>query len=231
MDAATLGNRIKTRRESMRLSQVQLAHSLHLSPQAISKWERGLSMPDVSLLPLLSQFLHVSLDDLLEVSQPRQATLQVTVITTSMRGFAHTAAQLPPHQVAHTLNGWFLTLTECVVGHQGIPVKYVGDGFLGYFTGDNQTHQALATCHDLFTIPMGDLVVGLVQGPVYIGAIGHPDYAQLDLIGDVVNQAFLLNQWVSAAGFKVGIHDPNAPIPIIAEGVALASERVSIRGW
>lgn len=231
MDAATLGNRIKKRREAMHLSQIQLAHSLHLSPQAISKWERGLSMPDVSLLPLLSQLLHVSLDELLEVAQPRHATLHVTVMTTSMRGFAHTAARLHPHQVAHTLNGHFLTLTEWVLGHHGIPVKYVGDGFLGYFTGDNQTHQALATCHDLLAIPMGDLVVALVRGPVYIGAIGHPDYAQLDLIGDVVNQAFLLNQWVSLSGFKVGIHDPNAPIPIIAEGVQLASEQVNIRGW
>lgn len=231
MDALTLGNRIKKRRDAMRLSQVQLANSLHLSPQAISKWERGLSMPDVSLLPLLSQLLHTSLDELVGVANPRQATLDVTVITTSMRGFANTAAQLTPHQVAHTLNGWFLTMTEWVIGHHGIPVKYVGDGFLGYFSGPHQTHQALATCHDLFTLPMGDLVVSWVRGPVFIGAIGHPDYAQLDLIGDVVNQAFLLNQWASQAGFKVGIHDPNAPAPIIAEGVALASDTVTVRGW
>jgi len=231
MDAATLGHRIKKRRDAMRLSQVQLAHSLHLSPQAVSKWERGLSMPDVSLLPLLSQLLHVSLDDLLGVSQPRHATLDVTVMTTSMRGFANTASTRHPHQVAHALNGWFLTLTEWVVGHQGIPVKYVGDGFLGYFAGDHQTHRALAACRDLFTIPMGDLVVSWVRGPVYIGAIGHPDYAQLDLIGDVVNQAFLLNQWVSQSGFKVGIHDPDAPVAVIAEGVPLASERVTVRGW
>ena len=46
------------------LTQEDLAKAISISPQAISKWEREESLPDASLLPLLSDALDVSLDRL-----------------------------------------------------------------------------------------------------------------------------------------------------------------------
>lgn len=45
-------------------TQEQLSTALHLSPQAISKWETGASQPDTTLLPLLAETLHVTIDQL-----------------------------------------------------------------------------------------------------------------------------------------------------------------------
>ena len=49
-------------RKKRKLSQEQLACALHLSPQAVSKWETAAAMPDLQTLPLIADFFGVSLD-------------------------------------------------------------------------------------------------------------------------------------------------------------------------
>lgn len=49
-------------RKKRNLSQEQLACALHLSPQAVSKWETAAAMPDLQTLPLIADFFGVSLD-------------------------------------------------------------------------------------------------------------------------------------------------------------------------
>lgn len=60
-----LGNKISVCRQNMNLTQEELAKRLGVTAQAVSKWERGVSMPDVSLLTSLCQILEVSGDYLL----------------------------------------------------------------------------------------------------------------------------------------------------------------------
>lgn len=65
MDAKKTGNFIAEKRKEINMSQRELAEHLHITDKAISKWERGLSFPDISLLIPLSEMLNVSLYDLL----------------------------------------------------------------------------------------------------------------------------------------------------------------------
>lgn len=65
MDAKKTGKFISTNRKKQGLSQKELAEQLHISDKAISKWERGLSFPDISMLIPLSEILNISLYDLL----------------------------------------------------------------------------------------------------------------------------------------------------------------------
>lgn len=60
-----LGNNLKTLRKSKNLTQEELAECLNLSPQTISKWENNLSMPDISMLPILADYYGISVDSLL----------------------------------------------------------------------------------------------------------------------------------------------------------------------
>ena len=66
MDCAKIGALIRRLRTEKKLTQAALAEALELSPKTISKWERGLGCPDVSLLPALSSILGVHLSRLLE---------------------------------------------------------------------------------------------------------------------------------------------------------------------
>ena len=65
MDNAKIGKLIYQLRQEKEMTQLQLAEQLNISDKAVSKWERGLGCPDVSLLPELSQIFNVDLEKLL----------------------------------------------------------------------------------------------------------------------------------------------------------------------
>lgn len=62
----TLGARIKYHRKRLGLTQEQLAEHMHVSPQAVSKWENNLSCPDIATLPQLAALFGLSVDELLD---------------------------------------------------------------------------------------------------------------------------------------------------------------------
>lgn len=61
----TLGKRIAQHRKKLGLTQDQLAESLGVTAQAVSKWENDQSCPDINILPKLAQIFGVSIDSLL----------------------------------------------------------------------------------------------------------------------------------------------------------------------
>lgn len=60
-----IGKQIKKLRTEKKMTQKELAEILHVTPQAVSKWEREESNPDIQLLLDLSHYFHVSVDELL----------------------------------------------------------------------------------------------------------------------------------------------------------------------
>lgn len=65
MDTGKIGEIIYNFRTEKKLTQKQLADTMHISDKTVSKWERGAGCPDVSLLPELCRFLGVNLEDML----------------------------------------------------------------------------------------------------------------------------------------------------------------------
>lgn len=66
MDAGKTGKFISEKRKAINLTQKELADKLHVTDKAVSKWERGLSFPDISILIPLAEILNISLYDLLK---------------------------------------------------------------------------------------------------------------------------------------------------------------------
>lgn len=65
MDKLKTGALIAAARKEKNLTQKELAHILHVSDRAVSKWERGAGFPDVSLLEPLADALDLRVLDLL----------------------------------------------------------------------------------------------------------------------------------------------------------------------
>ena len=65
MDAKKTGEFICENRKKRGMSQKELANKLNITDKAISKWERGLSFPDISMLIPISEVLGISLYDIL----------------------------------------------------------------------------------------------------------------------------------------------------------------------
>jgi transcriptional regulator with XRE-family HTH domain len=59
-----IGDVIKRLRREREITQGELAEYLNMSPQAVSKWETNMSLPDISLLPAIANFFGVSIDTL-----------------------------------------------------------------------------------------------------------------------------------------------------------------------
>lgn len=65
MDCSKVGKLIFQLRQEKGYTQKQLADAMHISDKTISKWERGLGCPDVSLLHELSEILGVHIEKIL----------------------------------------------------------------------------------------------------------------------------------------------------------------------
>lgn len=64
-DMKNIGRKISELRKAKNMTQMDLADKMNISFQAVSNWERGNSMPDISKLPELAEILGVSVDELL----------------------------------------------------------------------------------------------------------------------------------------------------------------------
>jgi len=65
MDNKKIGMFIVERRKTQALTQQDLADKLYVTVQAVSKWECGKSLPDVSIMQPLCKILGISINDLL----------------------------------------------------------------------------------------------------------------------------------------------------------------------
>lgn len=78
-DKATFGNFIRTKRKEQGLSQKELAGKLYVSESAVSKWERGLSYPDITMISGICEALKITEHELCTASEDhRQRELERT---------------------------------------------------------------------------------------------------------------------------------------------------------
>lgn len=65
MENNTTASLIASRRKALGMTQQALADKLHITNKAVSKWETGEGLPDISILRDLAQALEISVDELL----------------------------------------------------------------------------------------------------------------------------------------------------------------------
>ena len=120
-DKSTLGKFIQTKRKELGLSQKELAKALYVTESAVSKWERGISYPDITMISGICEVLHISEHELCTASEDRQqreADLMVKSYKRFVRGYTiitgigYLAAIIPSfiYNVAHGGIGWFMVL-------------------------------------------------------------------------------------------------------------------------
>ena len=63
-----IGKKIKELRKQRGITQEQLAESMGVSFQAVSKWENNIALPDITLAPILANYFGVSMDELFDFS-------------------------------------------------------------------------------------------------------------------------------------------------------------------
>ena len=102
------GKKCKELRIKKAATQEQMAAALNISPQAVSKWENNLTLPDITLLPEISVYLGVTIDELFDLTDQKHFTriqnmiiLQETIEDTDFeyaRSFLLSHMDDPKHQ-------------------------------------------------------------------------------------------------------------------------------------
>ncbi len=59
-----IGSRIRALRKNKNITQAQLAEALAVSAQSVSKWENGLTVPDIAMIPVIARYFGITIDDL-----------------------------------------------------------------------------------------------------------------------------------------------------------------------
>lgn len=123
MNKERLGAFIAQRRKEEGLTQRELAETLHLTDKAVSKWERGLSYPDVTVLEPLAERLHLTVGELMacragatEKEEPVETLMNIskeTVRRERRRSWERLAGVLVLLAATALLIGWnSLTVSE-----------------------------------------------------------------------------------------------------------------------
>lgn len=100
-DTRIVGKRIRQSRMAKNMTQMDLADAMGVSYQAVSNWERGNSMPDISKLEDLCRVLEIAIPELLGAQQRETAAVQKALAEEplTMEEIADVAPMLPPKQM------------------------------------------------------------------------------------------------------------------------------------
>ena len=69
-DTQKFGGYLSRLRKNADMTQMELADRLNLTRQAVSRYENGISFPDVSILVLIADIFHITLDELIGAGEP-----------------------------------------------------------------------------------------------------------------------------------------------------------------
>lgn len=78
-----IGNKITRQRKKKEMTQQELADALHVTHQAVSKWENGISMPSLDVLLEITKFFNVSIDFLLNDVEIKRDDYQSLILNYS----------------------------------------------------------------------------------------------------------------------------------------------------
>lgn len=127
-DKITLGKFIARKRKEADMTQKQMADALYVTESAISKWERGLSYPDITLVTGICETLHITEHELITASEDhrqhkveKQAKSFVKVRNSYLYtlygayGIALLSCFIVNLAVFHTLSWFFIVLTSLLL--------------------------------------------------------------------------------------------------------------------
>ena len=133
-------------------------------------------------------------------------TVCATILFCDIRGFTSLSEQIKPEQVVKLLNKYFFAMEQCIVKHNGIINKYIGDAIMAIFgvpvPNEKQAIDAYKCCLDMRktltelnkeleneNLPPIKFGIGLHTGNVLAGNIGSNSRMEYTVIGDAVNVA------------------------------------------
>ena len=167
--------------------------------------------------------------------RPRPQELTATVLFSDIAGFTPICEKLAPDPLIAWLDAYIDTMVQVVIAHEGVVLRFIGDGILAVFGAPvprrseaeisadarNAAQCALSMAAAMRRLndgwrsaglPTAAVRVGIYTGPLVAGSLGSGSHMEYCLLGDTVNTAARLE----AAG-KAHSRGPEDPIIMAGE--------------
>jgi len=170
----------------------------------------------------------------------------VTLLMSDIRSFTTLSETMEPEQLVEFLNRYFGTMVDCVVEHDGVVDKYMGDAILAVFGApiedpDHAKKAALAALEmrqhllafNAELVANGHqpirIGIGINTGPVVAGNIGSEVRMEYTVIGDTVNATQRIEDLTKE--FKTDILVSDTSLACMGDGFVVDEPRfVTLRG-
>jgi adenylate cyclase len=126
----------------------------------------------------------------------------ITAMFTDVRGFTSFSEKHSPEEVIETLNLYLDVQTQIIDNHNGVVDKFLGDGIMSVFSGENRTEDAIEAAIHIqrelrkmnarrksWKDTILEVGIGISCGDAVLGSIGSQDRMDFTAIGDTVNLA------------------------------------------
>ena len=172
------------------------------------------------LMQLFSRFVGESLvqefwkqrDSFLDGGHPRPLELTASVLFSDIAGFTPICESLPPAPLIAWLDRYIDTMVRIVADHDGVVLRFIGDGILAAFGApiarkteaeiDRDAQNAVASALAMVEamrqlnetwqaegLPTAGIRVGIFTGPLVAGSLGSGAHMEYCLLGDTANTA------------------------------------------
>lgn len=142
MNEQTIGQIICEHRKEKRLTQKALADQLNITDKAVSKWERDIARPDISLVPQVAEILDIPVELLINI--PLSAKEKTEDVP------APQEAPLSPEPIAVLEDVELPKIDTSCLMHREKAIHILKKGVLGFVLGFLITWFASHTSHDEF---------------------------------------------------------------------------------
>lgn len=112
MDAKQLGSFLVMLRKEKNMTQKQLADKIHVTDKAISKWERGVGIPDITNLEALADALDVTVAELIQCKRQEEAFVKPEQVSE----LVNTTFDIAKYQVQITRRRMITGIIFAVIG-------------------------------------------------------------------------------------------------------------------
>lgn len=165
MNATEFGKFIQSLRKEQGMTQAQLAEKLMVTDKAISRWERGIGFPDISLLEPLAEALGITIVELMRSERIEAAAIPLADADSLMTDTIELASEQKRHQ-------WRSRMLK----FGAIPLVVLADAFFSALIGRYVTEPLWLRALGIGVL--GYLTICAVAGIWYIASFGYLKPAQ-----------------------------------------------------
>ncbi len=181
--------------------------------------------------PAVAETIWMQRDQFLRSGRPRSQRLIASVLFSDLVGFTSISEKLDPQAMTDWLNEYLEAMTPHVIRHDGVIIKYIGDGVMAAFGVPiaRETEAAIrqdavhaVQCAEAMAreltrlnrrwqarqLPMIGMRIGIYTGPVIAGSTGGTERLEYNVHGDTVNTASRLESFDKHLFVPDFVHDP-----------------------